>query len=48
MEILNGDRTKTPIIGIQPDILIERKIEGIRSGEDEYINRALEYILEGE
>lgn len=46
MEILNNDRTQTHMVGIQPDILVERTLEGIQNGEDEYITRALEYILE--
>jgi C-terminal processing protease CtpA/Prc len=46
MEILNDDRTQTHMVGIQPDILVERTVEGIRNEEDEYITRALEYITE--
>lgn len=47
MEILNRDRTQTHIVGIQPDILVERTINGVKNGEDEYITKALE-VIKGE
>lgn len=44
MEILNADRSQTHIIGIQPNLNVQRTIEGVKSGEDEYIKKALELI----
>ncbi|WP_043933834.1 S41 family peptidase [Bacillus sp. EB01] len=44
LEILNSDRTQTHLIGITPTIPIERTLEAVKRGEDEYIYKALEFI----
>lgn len=43
-EVLNADRSQTHLIGITPTIHVERTIEAIKKGEDEYIQAALELI----
>jgi len=40
------DKTTTQRIGIQPDIYVEPTIEGIKEGRDEYIEKAIEIIME--
>jgi len=40
----NGEETQR--IGIVPDIVVERTIEGIRKGKDELLEKAIELILE--
>ncbi len=40
----NGEQTQR--IGLSPDIYIEKTIEGIKKGRDEYIEEATSYILE--
>ena len=42
--VLNADRSQTHLIGIQPTVPIERTIEAVKRGEDEYITKALEII----
>ena len=37
---------QTQRIGLTPDIYVERTIDGIREGRDEYIEAAVQYILE--
>lgn len=34
MEILNADRIETHAVGIQPDIFMERTINGVTNGEE--------------
>jgi C-terminal processing protease CtpA/Prc len=43
--IFYPDKTPTQRIGIQPDIYVEPTIEGIKEGRDEYIEKAIEIIL---
>ena len=44
LEVLNADGSQTHLIGIEPTVPIERTIEAVRNGEDEYITKALELI----
>lgn len=44
MEVLNADKTQTHIVGIKPTVQIERTMEGVKRGEDEYIAKALELL----
>ncbi len=37
---------QTQRIGLSPDIYIEKTIEGVREGRDEYMEEAIKYILE--
>lgn len=43
-EVLNADRSQTCIIGIEPTVPMERTIDGVKRGVDEYIQKALEII----
>ena len=43
--IFNPDRTETQRIGIVPDIVIKPTIEGVKSGKDELLEKAIEVIL---
>lgn len=40
------DGTETQRVGVIPDIAVEPTIEGIQSGRDEYIEKAIQYINE--
>lgn len=44
LEILNGDRSQTHMIGIKPDVIVNRTLTGVNKGEDEYIEAALKVI----
>lgn len=44
MKVLKHDGSQHHLIGIQPTIPIERTIEAIREGRDEYMEKALEVI----
>lgn len=43
-EVLNTDGSQTHLVGVEPDIWVDRTRDGIKSKQDEYINKALEYI----
>lgn len=43
-EVLNADRSQTHTIGIEPTVPIERTIDGVKQGVDEYIQKALKII----
>jgi C-terminal processing protease CtpA/Prc len=43
-EVLNADRSQTHTIGILPDVEVQRTLEGVKKGEDEYIKTALKLI----
>ncbi|MFS1518768.1 S41 family peptidase [Bacillus sp. SCS-151] len=44
MKVLKHDNSKHHLVGIQPTIPLERTINGIKEGKDEYIEKALEVI----
>ncbi|MFL2101491.1 S41 family peptidase [Desemzia sp. FAM 24101] len=44
VEVLNLDESQTHLVGVEPDIYVNRTREGIKNGEDEYISEALKYI----
>lgn len=44
IEVLNQDESQTHLIGVEPDVYVNRTREGIKNGEDEYISEAIEYI----
>lgn len=44
LEVLNKDELQTHVVGIEPDIYIERTLEGVINEEDEFINAAVDYI----
>lgn len=44
MQVLNQDGSQLNIIGIEPDIIVERKIESIRDGRDDYLETAIQYL----
>ena len=43
--MLAADGSQVQRVGIAPDIRVERTIEGIREGRDEYLEAAIEFIL---
>lgn len=45
LELLNDDESQTHLFGIEPDIYIERTLEGVKNEEDEFIDAAIEFIL---
>ncbi|GGF92754.1 S41 family peptidase [Paenibacillus aceti] len=46
--IFHPDKSPTQRIGLQPDIRLDPTLEGIVEGRDEYIERAVELIKEGD
>jgi C-terminal processing protease CtpA/Prc len=44
MRVLKHDGSQHHLIGIQPTVPVVRSLEGIRSGRDEDLDRALEVI----
>ncbi len=44
MKIVNLDGSQFHGIGIQPDIFVERTIEGVRARKDEFLEKAIEII----
>lgn len=44
MRVIKHDDSQHHLIGIQPTIPLERTLEGVREGRDEYIERALDII----
>lgn len=46
MKVVKHDGSQLYAIGILPDIYVNKTIEGVKSGEDEFLNKAIEVILE--
>jgi hypothetical protein len=46
-EIRHRDGTQLQRIGIQPQVVVRPTLEGIRSGRDEVLGRAIDYIDKG-
>ncbi|MFA9556826.1 S41 family peptidase [Evansella sp. AB-rgal1] len=44
MQVLVQDGSKLNIIGIEPDVFVERKMESVRDGIDDYLETAIEYL----
>lgn len=44
MRVVKHDYSQHHLVGIQPTVPVERTIEGVRTGHDEYIEKALELI----
>lgn len=44
MRVVKQDHSQHHLIGIQPTIRVEKTIEGIRAGKDEFLLKALEVI----
>jgi C-terminal processing protease CtpA/Prc len=44
MKVLKHDGSQHHLVGIQPTAKIERTIQGVREGKDEYIEKAIELI----
>jgi len=44
MRVQKHDRSQHHLVGIQPDVPAERTIEGVRSGRDEVIEKALDVL----
>ncbi|MFL2105926.1 S41 family peptidase [Desemzia sp. FAM 23991] len=44
VEVLNLDESQTHLVGVEPDIYVNRTREGVKKGEDEFISEAIEYI----
>jgi hypothetical protein len=45
--VFHPDGKDTQRIGLQPDIEVKPTLQGLMNGEDEYINRAMEFIRTG-
>jgi C-terminal processing protease CtpA/Prc len=45
MKVLKHDSTRHHLVGIRPTVPVERTVEAIRDGRDEYLETALELIL---
>jgi C-terminal processing protease CtpA/Prc len=46
MQVVKLDGSRHHLIGIRPTVPVERSIEGVRSGRDEYLEKALEIITD--
>lgn len=46
MKVVKHDGSQLYAIGILPDIYVAKTIEGVKAGEDEFLNKAIEVILE--
>ena len=44
MKVLKHDGSQHHLIGIQPTVLVERTIQGVIDGRDEFLEKALEII----
>ncbi|WP_456278917.1 S41 family peptidase [Bacillus sp. AK128] len=44
LEVTKHDGSQLHIVGIQPDITVERSIEAVLEGRDEYIEKAIQWI----
>jgi C-terminal processing protease CtpA/Prc len=44
MKVIKHDGSQHHLIGIQPTIPMERTIQGIREGRDEFLEKAIEVI----
>ena len=44
MRVVKHDGAQHHLVGIQPTVPVERTLEGVRAGRDEYIEKALEVI----
>ena len=42
MRVLKNDGSQLHGIGFLPDVYMERTIEGVRTGKDEFLEKALE------
>lgn len=47
MKVLKHDGSQHHGVGIQPDVLVSRTIQGVREGRDEQLERAIEIIMTG-
>jgi hypothetical protein len=46
MKVLNADSSQHYIRGVQPDIFVNKTIKGVKEGKDEYIDKAIELLME--
>ncbi|MDF1698325.1 MAG: S41 family peptidase [Saprospiraceae bacterium] len=46
MKVLKHNGSQHHAVGIVPDIVVNRTIEGVKTGKDEYLEKAIELILE--
>lgn len=46
MRVVKHDYSQHHLVGIEPTIPVERTVEGVRAGRDEYLEKALEIINE--
>lgn len=44
MRVIKHNRSQHHLIGIQPTIPVEKTIEGVRAGKDEFLQKAIEVI----
>ena len=45
MKVLNADSSQHYILGVQPDIFVNKTIKGVKAGKDEYIDKAIELLM---
>jgi len=45
MKVLNVDSSQHYILGVQPDIFVNKTIKGVMAGKDEYIDKAIELLM---
>jgi C-terminal processing protease CtpA/Prc len=46
MKVFKHDGSQHHTIGVLPDIYVQKTIEGVKSGKDEFLDKAIEVILE--
>ena len=46
MKVLKHDGSQHHAVGVLPDVYVEKTIEGVKVGKDEYLEKAIEIILE--
>jgi C-terminal processing protease CtpA/Prc len=47
MKVLKHDHTQHHLVGIHPNITVNRTLKGVKEGRDEVLERAIEYIKTG-
>jgi len=47
MKVVKHDGSQHHLIGIQPTVPVERTIQGVREGRDEFLEKALEIVKQG-
>jgi C-terminal processing protease CtpA/Prc len=47
LRVLKQDRSQHHLIGIAPTIPVKRTLKGVKQGKDEFLEKAIEVILNG-